>query len=341
MFGRLAKLLAKITGALGSTPAVKPRWIRIEASSFCQLRCPSCPTASGHIQPVVGSGFLTLDNFRKLLESAPDLERVELSNYGEALLNPQLLQILQYAHSRNFVISLENGVNLNNVREEVLEGLVRYSVSVLTCSIDGATPESYRRYRVGGDFQTVISNIEKINRYKLHHGSEHPHLQWQFVVFGHNEKEIPAAREMARELGMDFRPKLTWDSRFSPIEDAEFVRSQTGWQSLTRHEYEREHGEKFASSICHQLWENPQINWDGKILGCCRNFWGDFGGNAFIDGLAAGVNSQRMVYARAMLTGKKPSRSDIPCATCEIYLTRLQSGNLVVAESFLSASATA
>ena len=46
--------------------------------------------------------------------------------------------------------------------------------------------------------------------------------------------------------------------------------------------------------ICHQLWDAPQINWDGKILGCCRNFWGDFGGNAFTEGLFQSVNSGQM-----------------------------------------------
>jgi len=56
------------------------------------------------------------------------------------------------------------------------------------------------------------------------------------------------------------------------------------------------------------------------VLGCGFNFWGDFGGNAFTDGLAAGVNSEKMRYAREMLSGRAPPRDDIPCATCEHYL---------------------
>ncbi|HEY5225253.1 MAG TPA: radical SAM protein [Methylovirgula sp.] len=306
-----------------------PRQIRVEASSFCQLRCPSCPTPSGLIQPAIGSGFLTLANFRKLLDGAPDLERIELSNYGEVLLNPQLPQILEYAHQKKIRITMENGVNLNHAKEAALEGLVKYGVCAITCSIDGATPESYRKYRVGGNFETVIKNIEKINLYKARYGSELPHLRWQFVVFGHNEHEIAAARDMAQRLGMEFHTKLTWDSTFSPIGDAELVRAQTGWQSLTRQDYEDEHGESYASGICKQLWDDPQINWDGKVLGCCRNFWGDFGGNAFRDGLSASLNNEKIAYARAMLMGRRPPRSDIPCTTCEIYITRRRSGNFV------------
>jgi MoaA/NifB/PqqE/SkfB family radical SAM enzyme len=255
---------------------IEPRQIRIEGSSFCQLRCPSCPTTSGHIHPAIGSGFLKFENFRELLESNPVLERVEISNYGEVFLNPQLLRILEYAHQKNVAISIENGANLNHVRDEILEGLVKFRVRAMTCSIDGATPESYQKYRVRGNFQQVIRNIERINSYKHSYQSAVPKLVWQFVVFGHNEHEIPIARQMAAKLGMEFRTKLTWDAKFSPICDADFVRAQTAWRSTTREEYEHEHGEKFGSGICHQLWDDPQINWDGKVIGCCQNFWGDF-----------------------------------------------------------------
>jgi MoaA/NifB/PqqE/SkfB family radical SAM enzyme len=305
-------------GAPGSTTTVSPRRIRLEASSFCQLRCPSCPTTSGAIHPAVGSGFLEFEDFQRLLDLNPNLERIEISNYGEVFLNPHLLRILEYAHRKGVSITLENGVNLNHAKEEALEGLVSYQVKIVTCSIDGASPETYRIYRVRGDFGAVIGNIERINVHKRAQGSDLPHLVWQFVVFGHNEHEIPIAREMADRLGMEFRTKLTWDSKLSPIRDEEFVRAQTGLPA-TREAFEELHGEKFASGICHELWDDPQINWDGKILGCCRNFWGDFGGNAFSEGLIESLNSERMAYAREMLSGRKPPRDDIPCTTCENY----------------------
>src|SRR6185369_4369272 len=156
--------------------------------------------------------------------------------------------------------------NLNHVKDEVLEGLVKHRVRIMTCSIDGASPDTYQTYRVRGDFDTVIRNIEKINSYKRRYQSELPHLVWQFVVFGHNEHEIPLAREMAARLAMEFRTKLTWDDKFSPIRDKEFVRAQTGTQAVTREEFERQHGHKYANGICHQLWDDPQINWDGRVL---------------------------------------------------------------------------
>ena len=192
----------------------------------------------------MGSGFLKLDDFRRLLDSAPAVALVELSNYGEVFLNPQLLQIMQCAHQRGVALQIGNGANFNNVRDEVIEGLVRYGVRTMTCSIDGASPETYRKYRVRGDFDAVIRNIEKLNACKSQFRSKLPHLVWQFVVFGHNEHELPAARAMAARLDMVFVPKVSWDPDFSPIRDSYFVRAQTGANYVTRQEYEAQRGER-------------------------------------------------------------------------------------------------
>jgi MoaA/NifB/PqqE/SkfB family radical SAM enzyme len=298
---------------------VQPTQIGLEASSFCQLRCPSCSTTKGAIDAVIGKGFLRFEDFRSLVDLNPSLQQIELSNYGEVFLNPHLLEILKYAHCKGVSLTMWNGVNLNNAKDAVLEGLVKYGVRRISCSIDGASAETYRKYRVGGDFNTVIANVERINHYKQIHRSELPQLRWQFVVFGHNEHEIPLAREMARSLGMIFATKISWDAKISPIRDPEFVRAETGERAVTREEYNRIHGKAYLSSICHQLWDLPQINWDGKLLGCCRNIWGDFGGNVFTDGLVESLNNEKISYARDMLRGKKPARDDIPCTTCKLY----------------------
>jgi MoaA/NifB/PqqE/SkfB family radical SAM enzyme len=79
----------------------------------------------------------------------------------------------------------------------------------MSCSIDGASNETYQLYRVKGNFDTVIENVRKINRFKQQQHSDYPQLTWQFVVFGHNEHEIPVARRLASDLGMKFSPKLS------------------------------------------------------------------------------------------------------------------------------------
>ena len=100
--------------------------------------------------------------------------------------------------------------------------------------------------------------------------------------------------------------------------------------SIAREEYEQEHGEQLQSKICHQPWDDPQINWEGRVIDCCRKFWGDFGGNAFTDGLLDSINNEEMTYAREMLNGRKPARDDIPCSTCEIYVVMRSRSKVIV-----------
>jgi len=268
-----------------------------------------------------------LKDFVRLLDQNPYVKQVELSNYGELFLNPELTGILRAARKRGVRLLADNGTNLNSAEEEQLAALIRYRLFSLTCSLDGTTQETYRRYRVGGQFEQVIQNIRLINHYKSLAHSPYPFLTWQFIVFGHNEHEIPQARRMARELNMRFRLKLSWNEKLSPIQNPDRIRRMLGYAS--RSEYHRTTGLELGHGICRMLWEEPQINWDGRVLGCARNFWGEFGGNVFREGLLEAVNSESMQAAREMLSGRTVSEADIPCVTCSIYRDRLMTGQFV------------
>jgi len=305
-----------------------PTAIQIDASAHCQLACPSCPTATGATRAAMSAGHLDPADFERLLEANPSLQEVELSNYGEMFLNPKLRELLRIAFEHKVVLHANNGTNLNDASEETLEALVKYRFRSLTVSIDGASQESYARYRVKGDFERVIGNIKKINAYKRKHRSGFPLLNWQFIVFGHNEHEIEAAKALAAKLGMSFRPKISWDEDFSPVRDPKLVQIQTGLQA-TRKEYYQTTGFDFARSICYQLWAAPVLNWDGRLLGCCRNFWGEFGGNAFESGLKESLDASLIPAARQALMGKGKMDPAAPCTACELYQTMERDGKWI------------
>jgi MoaA/NifB/PqqE/SkfB family radical SAM enzyme len=299
---------------------IRPKRIRLEASSICQLKCPICPNTLGQTLPIIGKGFLKFSNFQKLLNDNPWIEVVELSNYGEIFLNPELLKIIKHAYKREVILTAATGVNLNNVNEDVLEGLVKYNFRSIGCSIDGASSETYKKYRVRGNYGVVIENIKKINSFKKQYKSRYPVLTWHFIIFGHNEHELPIARKLADELDMHFNFKTSWNPNFSPIRNRNFIKEEVGYVSWV--EWRIRYGIHYMREMCHQMWNQPQINWDGKILGCCCNIMEDFGGNAFTDGLFESLNSERITYAREMLLGTQGERSDIPCTTCSTYISR-------------------
>lgn len=275
---------------------------------------------------MLGKGHLKVSDFIELLDRNPQIQHVELSNYGEMFLNPRLPEILEAAWKRGVVVSGSNGVNLNFAREEALEAVVRYRVRALTCSIDGATQETYAKYRRNGNLHRVLEHVDRILEHKRRAGTGFPLLYWQFVVFGHNEHELELARSMASERGMEFVPRLSWDAEHSPLVHPELVTIQTGLGAATREEFKAKRGVDYTRDICYQLWNAPVVNWDGKLLGCCVNYWGDFGSNVFAEGLAKSAANPKMQRARAMLTGELPASVDIPCSTCSQFESLRDSG---------------
>jgi len=289
---------------------IQPRRIRLETSSVCQLKCPSCPTASGEAGKTLGLGYLTVENFKKILKANPHVSHIELSNWGEAFLNKDLIKIMKYAYKHNVALYIGNGANLNTVKEETLEALVKYKVQLLTCSIDGACQEVYSIYRVKGNFDQVINNIKTINKYKAQYNSVYPELKWQYVAFGHNEGDIAKAREMAEELNMEFYVKLSWGDQFSadfsPVKDVDLIRKESGLGVADREEYREKYGTDYvARDCCMEMWDHPQINYDGRVLGCSVNYWADYG-NIFTDGMKETLNNEKINYARELLMGKQP-----------------------------------
>ncbi|KYC39418.1 radical SAM protein [Scytonema hofmannii PCC 7110] len=298
---------------------IKPKKIRLDAATVCQLNCPSCPTAQGEIKKTLRGGFLKFEDFKRLVDENPWLSHIELSNWGEIFLNADILKILEYSYQKNVSLSASNGVNLNTVSEEVLEGLVKYKFRKMSCSIDGASQETYEIYRRRGNFERVIDNLKKINHYKKVYNSKFPLIRWQFVIFGHNEHEIPIAKQLAKELNMELWLKLSWDESFSPIKDKEKIAKITGLGVASRSEYQEKYKINYMQKgICSQLWNEPQLNWDGRVLGCCFNHWSDFG-NAFESSLETSLNNEKINYARQMLLGKKEERDDISCTQCIHY----------------------
>ena len=158
------------------------------------------------------------------------------------------------------------------------------------------------------------------NQFKRQHRSRYPILIWQFVIFGHNEHELERARALARSLGMHFSPTFNaegWGPQFSPVKDGALVRAHSGSGVASFTEFREKYRREFVMP-CQDMWLSPQINWDGKMLGCCVNVWGDYG-NVFESSLDECLAGEKYRYAQKMLLGHAAARSDIPCVKCHFY----------------------
>jgi hypothetical protein len=195
------------------------------------------------------------------------------------------------------------------------------------CPIPGAgaaTSAVYSVYRINVDFGRVIGHVRQINAFKRQYRSRYPALRWQFVAFGHNTDEIDKARDMAHELGIEFHLKLSWDDlytdAFSPVKDCELMRAQLDSGVADRREYETKFRRSYVAASYHQLWLRPRINFDGRLLGCSINHWGDFG-NVFVSGLESLLDSDKVRRTKEMLLGRASAQEGSPCLRCPVYRT--------------------
>lgn len=293
------------------------RKVRLEVCSKCQLKCPTCATARGETRTgVVAWGDLTPDDLSRFLGKAGRIRSLEISNWGEIFLNRQLPALLDRARDSGVAVTVANGVNLNTASDEALEALVRSGVKALTISIDGATQESYVQFRINGTLDRVLGNVERINHFKRKHDSKFPELTWQFIVFGHNENEVDAARAMAEARGMNFLAIRNLAAAYSPVREAEQTAARTGLDLATSTDTVLD---SMADNLgfCHQVWDAPQVNWNGALLGCCFNNTRTFG-NAFETPLGELMAGTDYRYLQAMLVGREPLRADMPCVNCRL-----------------------
>ena len=248
-----------------------PKSIRLEACTICQLNCPACYMRQDPegVEKGCGNGMLSFENFKKIVDDN-NFEVIELSNHGEIFLNPDLIKMMEYAHKKGIALTADNGVNLNKLTDKQAEALVKYEFDNIVVSIDGASQETYKQYRRNGNFDKVIKNIEKINFYKKKYKKEKPFLNWKFVLFGHNEHEVKKAQRLAKKLNMEIFFVTNWDPSFSPVKDLDLVKKLTGVTGKThtpRSRLKQFINKEIDWYYCNFLWEAPQINWDGQILG--------------------------------------------------------------------------
>ncbi len=100
---------------------------------------------------------MSYDDFRRIVDQFPVLERVVLHGLGEPLLNKDLPKMIRYLKDRGtYVLFNSNGIALTPRRgQEIIDaGLDEYRLSM-----DGSTPEVYAKVRGVDAFDKIWRNV--------------------------------------------------------------------------------------------------------------------------------------------------------------------------------------
>jgi radical SAM protein with 4Fe4S-binding SPASM domain len=129
--------------------------------------------------------------------------------------------------------------------------------------------------------------------------------QAQAIVMRHNERDIPAMRHIAREMGTLLRLKSVG------LGDLNREPGRREWlpedKSLRRYDahFNLARGKP---GVCDHPWHRLVVNWDGQVAPCCYDPDGEYEFGNAADGMGAVWNGERLqAFRRAMQSSERPT----------------------------------
>jgi pyruvate-formate lyase-activating enzyme len=285
-------------------PRAFPSVAFIDVVNTCNLRCLYCPTGirrkSGRAEKFIDPLLVE----RMLDELGKYLIGVNLYNWGEPLLHPQIVQIVRMIHNRRIFTKIST--NLNTYNRELLVELCEAGLDYLIVSFSGVSQGVYEKYHCRGNLDRVLENIRYLTAYKRRNNLRRPIIELKYLLFRHNKQDVEAAKNMATGLGVDLFVLGIGEGSKEAIIDA----SSSPKKPL-------------FPNFCHTLWDSIVLNSDGGIVPCCLLFFkiDDFGDYGH-DQIMKIRNNAFFVTARklfdASLVGDLPRTMQHPCLKCAL-----------------------
>jgi radical SAM family protein/iron-sulfur cluster protein len=224
---------------------VLPSRMYVECTAACNISCTeACCAPETGITRTRQAGMLDFDLFQRVIdEVGGSLVRIDFFNYGEAFLHKRAVEMCEYIKSRFPHIYLYTSTNGLALTEEQARRLVHSGIDEVTFSIDGATPDSYVKYRQRGKFDLAIATLRAMADEKRRAGRDLPFLNWRYILFTWNDSdaEMALARQLAADIGVD---RLCWEITDHP-----------------EHAYSRRFapGSPALEAIRHEIWDDNNL----------------------------------------------------------------------------------
>jgi radical SAM protein with 4Fe4S-binding SPASM domain len=280
-----------------------PISMSIEPSAFCNLQCPQCPVGTGKLNRKQGNIDVFL--YKKIIDqSAKYLTNLFLYFQGEPFLNKNIFDLIKYASQKNiYTATSTNGHFFTN--DNILE-IIKSGLDTLIISLDGTNQQTYEKYRIGGNFDTVVEGIKNLLKTRDLLKTNKPFIELQFLVLKSNEHQIEEIKKIAKNLGVDTLSIKTAqvynfenDKDFIPIQHQKFSRyKKVGDKWILK---------KKLKNRCWRLWNSVVITWDGLVLPCCfdKDAKYAFGNIKNADLKKIIKNNKFKIFAKKLLTSRK------------------------------------
>ena len=295
-------------------PIGYPYTVMIEPTNLCNLKCPLCPTGVHELDRT--NGLMDLENFKKFIDEVQDhVLHLRMWNWGEPFLNKNIGAMISYAKKNGMFVNLSTNGTL--ITEDLAKQVIYADVDEIIVSIDGATQETYEKYRIGGDLEKVKQGVNYLINERKKQNKDNPKIIFQFIAMKQNEHERDLAEDLAKELQVDYFAIKTV-GEMDVFLEADVKDYLPHNKDLARYIVKKNDLDRKLKSrnMCDTMYEETTIMWNGDVVPCCNDPRGKYKfGNAFESSFKQiWKNSKYTNFRKAILENKEaiPMCKDCP-----------------------------
>ncbi|MGC9179974.1 MAG: radical SAM protein [Vulcanisaeta sp.] len=177
-----------------------PRIAQVEISTSCNASCIYCPRMILRNEWI--SRFMDLKLYRQVIRELLGIKSigyVHLQGWGEPLLHPNLMDIINEVQGKVDFGLTTNGLLLN---EHYVNKLISSGINVIAITFAGATPSTHNAIRIGCDFNTLIKNLRELVKVKERLRSN-TRVIASYIALSMNIHELPDFVELCHKLGIE------------------------------------------------------------------------------------------------------------------------------------------
>jgi len=263
--------------------------LHVEASTYCNSRCPLCPRNlyGYNVKGVWPEVHLTTEKFRSCLDRFPNRNCVYFNGHlGDPMMNPHIVDLVSMTNCETMLVT-NGGIG----KKETWVALAEEGVGV-QFSIDGLEDTNHL-YRQDVEWHKIMERV----RWFIDAGGQ---ATWKWVPFKHNIHQLEATRQLAKDLGFkDFQiqdharnygPALNREGTevthwILPADGSQQPRDYDIEAGIERYRQNHQNfdatGRRYEIDCLHLRDEDTYINAKGEIAPCCFHGY-DMPGRPFV-----------------------------------------------------------
>jgi MoaA/NifB/PqqE/SkfB family radical SAM enzyme len=268
-------------------PPQRLRRLQIEVTTFCNLGCEECSRTVGVNKGTWIDKHMSFSDFKRIINNCPPADTLVLQGVGEPSLNPELIDITQFAKNTNNFNHITLNTNAVTRSLKYFQELRHSGLTYVCISVDSFDDKIANECRFGTKVEKLARRIREIYR-------EYDSVVISMVASQLNYFDIPKTLWELDKIGEEIKPGKRFVVEIVPVIDYKDESTNKPHNNLSKPEIYRlakiiqllspqlphlapEINAGFLKytkqgQLCARPFFSPFITVDGYMTPCCTTF---------------------------------------------------------------------